>query len=116
MGAPNGWDDKDFPWGREGEYLDTKYPFVLHAERNAVLNYRGVKTDMKDAVLYVTLFPCNECAKELAQVGIKKVVYLEDKYVDQKETKASKRLLEACGIEYVQFSEPINKQVVLQLK
>lgn len=99
-GAPNCFEDSEFPWGREGEYLETKYPYVIHAERNAILNYRGNRKDMKDAKIYVDLFPCNECAKEIIQVGIKEVIYLSDKYADMDETKASKRLFDKCGVKY----------------
>ena len=66
-GAPNGFDDEKFPWGREGENLSTKYPYVCHAEMNAILNYRGSKKDLENAKIYVDLFPCNECAKIIIQ-------------------------------------------------
>ena len=58
-GAPNGFDDDKFPWAREGENLETKYPYVCHAEMNAILNYRGSKKDLENAKIYVDLFPCN---------------------------------------------------------
>lgn len=99
-GAPNCFEDSEFPWGREGEYLETKYPYVVHAERNAILNYRGNRKDMEGAKIYVDLFPCNECAKEIIQVGIKEVIYLSDKYADMDETKASKKLFDKCGVKY----------------
>ena len=70
-GAPNGFEDKYFPWDREGEFLNTKYPFVCHAELNAISNFRGNKKDLEGAKLYVTLFPCNECTKLIIQNGIK---------------------------------------------
>ena len=69
-GAPNGFSDEKFPWGRDGKNLDTKYPYVCHAELNAILNYRGSKKDLEDARIYVDLFPCNECAKIIIQSGI----------------------------------------------
>ena len=99
-GAPNGFDDDDFPWGRDGNPLDTKYLYVIHAERNAILNYRGSKRDFKGAKIYVDLFPCNECAKEIIQSGISEVVYLCDKYADTESVIASKRLLDKCGVKY----------------
>ena len=77
-GTPNGYDDKYFPWDREGDELETKYLYVVHAERNAILNYRGSNKDLEGAKIYVDLFPCNECAKEIIQSGIKEVYYLED--------------------------------------
>ena len=82
-GTPNGYDDCCFPWDREGDELETKYLYVVHAERNAILNYRGSNKDLEGAKLYVDLFPCNECAKEIIQVGIKEVYYLDDKYAEQ---------------------------------
>ena len=83
-GAPNGFSDEKFPWGRDGKNLDTKYPYVCHAELNAILNYRGSKKDLEDARIYVDLFPCNECAKIIIQSGIKEVIYLSDKYANYK--------------------------------
>ena len=80
-GAPNGFNDDEFPWAREGANLDTKYPYVCHAELNAILNYRGSKKDLENAKIYVDLFPCNECAKIIIQSGIKEVIYLSDKYI-----------------------------------
>ena len=99
-GTPNGFDDIYFPWDREGEELETKYPYVVHAERNAILNYRGSNKDLEGAKIYVDLFPCNECAKEIIQVGIKEVYYLEDKYANTNGVIASKRLFDACGVSY----------------
>ena len=69
-GAPNGFSDEKFPWGRDGKNLDTKYPYVCHAELNAILNYRGSKKDLEDARIYVDLFPCNECAKIIYQINM----------------------------------------------
>lgn len=85
-GAPNGFNDEKFPWGREGNPLETKYLYVVHAERNAILNYRGSRKDLENSKIYVDLFPCNECAKEIIQAGIKEVVYLSDKYANTDET------------------------------
>ena len=99
-GTPNGFDDIYFPWDREGDELETKYLYVVHAERNAILNYRGNNKDLEGAKIYVDLFPCNECAKEIIQVGIKEVYYLEDKYAHTNGVIASKRLFDACGVSY----------------
>ena len=104
-GAPNGFADKYFPWDREGEPLETKYLYVCHAEMNAILNFRGNKKDMEGAKIYVDLFPCNECAKMIIQAGIKKVVYLSDKYKDQDNFIASKKLFDACGVVYEHLEE-----------
>ena len=100
-GAPNGYHDDEFPWDREGEPLDTKYMYVVHAERNAVLNYRGSRRDFENAKIYVDLFPCNECAKEIIQAGIKEVIYLKDEFKsNQEQVIASKRMFDACGVKY----------------
>ena len=99
-GAPNGFDDERFPWSREGENLNTKYPYVCHAEMNAILNYRGNKKDLEHAKIYVDLFPCNECAKIIIQSGIKEVVYLSNKYADSENNIASRKLFDECGVIY----------------
>ncbi len=93
-GFPKGCSDDEFPWAREGE--DTKYPFVVHAELNAILNCNG--KDLRNAKLYVALFPCNECAKAIIQAGIGEVIYLSDKYATTPSTLASKRMLAAAGV------------------
>lgn len=99
-GMPRGCDDKDFPWDREAEdILDTKYPYVVHAELNAILNYR--RGTLQGSTLYVTLFPCNECAKAIIQAGIKKVVYGKE----YRSSEASKRMFDAAGVEYVKHAE-----------
>lgn len=102
-GTPNGFKDEYFPWGREGDPLDTKYLYVVHAERNAILNFRGNLNAFNNAKIYVDLFPCNECAKEIIQVGIKEVIYLSDKYKNTDETIASKKMFDICGVKYRQF-------------
>lgn len=114
-GAPNGFEDKYFPWDREGNDLDTKYMYVVHAERNAILNFRGNTKDLEGARLYVDLFPCNECAKEIIQSGIKEIVYLSDKYADLDSTIASKRMLDECGVSYRQLSKEHQKTIILDL-
>ena len=99
-GAPNGFNDDVFPWDREGNPLDTKYLYVVHAERNAVLNYRGSRKELENAKIYVDLFPCNECAKEIIQSGIKEVIYLSDKYANSENNIASRKLLDTCKVTY----------------
>ncbi len=93
-GMPKGCSDDEFPWAREG--VETKYPFVVHAELNAILNANG--RDLRGSRVYVALFPCNECAKAIIQSGVKEVVYLSDKYADTMATLASKRMLAAAGV------------------
>lgn len=112
-GAPNGFNDDVFPWKREGNPLDTKYLYVVHAERNAILNYRGSKKDLEGAKIYVDLFPCNECAKEIIQSGVKEVVYLSDKYANTEGTIASKRLFDECGVKYRQLD--VDKKIEIDL-
>jgi len=99
-GLPYGCEDDTFPWNREGEWLDTKYPYVVHAELNAILN--SIQK-LKNCTLYVSLFPCNECAKAIIQSGIRKIVYECDKYANEDNVKASKRMLQAAGVELVQL-------------
>jgi len=101
-GFPSGCPDDALPWDREGDYLDTKYPYVCHAEMNAVLN--SIMADLKGCSVYVALFPCNECAKVLIQSGIKEVVYLSDKYAGTDLVIASKKLFDLCGVKYRQLS------------
>lgn len=95
-GFPSGIDDGDLPWAREGGFLDTKYAYVCHSELNAIVNAKG--RSMKDCILYVTLFPCNECAKIVIQSGIREVVYYSDKYDGVDSNVASKKLLELAGV------------------
>ena len=98
-GMPKGCSDDEFPWNRDGE--DTKYPYVVHAELNAILNANG--RDLRGSKLYVALFPCNECAKAVIQAGVKEIFYLSDKYAATPGTIASKRMLDAAGVKYTQL-------------
>ena len=100
-GMPRGCDDDFMPWEREGNFLDSKYAFVCHAELNAILNY-GAGT-LKNAVLYTTLFPCNECAKAIIQSGIKEVVYSCDKYAHTEQNIAARKMFELAGVELTEF-------------
>lgn len=100
-GFPKGCSDDEFPWCREGEPYDNKYFYSTHSELNAILNYRG--GSLEGAKLYVSLFPCNECAKAIIQSGIKTIVYDCDKYADTPSVRASKRMLDAAGVRYYQY-------------
>ena len=115
-GAPNGFNDDSFPWGRDGHPLETKYMFVCHAEANAIDNFRGYKKEFEGARIYVDLFPCNECAKKIIQSGIKEVIYLSDKYADSDSTKASKLLFDTCGVKYKKLDEENQKTLKLSIK
>ena len=107
-GFPNGCSDEEFPWDREGDFGATKYPYVVHAELNAILNS---KNDLRGCSIYVSLFPCNECAKAIIQSGISRIVYESDKYADTDATIASKRMLRAAGVELYQLPYRIQMQV-----
>ena len=96
-GAPTGWDDAEFPWTAKGEPIDEKYPYVIHSELNAILN--SSMRDLKGSTLYVSLFPCNECAKSIAQTGIKRIVYLSDKYNETDTCKAARRIFDVTGVQ-----------------
>lgn len=103
-GAPNGFNDENFPWNKEGESLYSKHFFVCHAEMNAILNFRGNKKDLENAKIYVDLVPCNECAKLIIQSGIKEVIYLFDKNPYKEETIAAKMLFDTCNVKYRQMN------------
>ena len=112
-GFPTGLSDDDLPWAREGDWLDTKYPYVCHAELNAILN--SSLPSLKGATLYVALFPCNECAKAIIQSGIKRIVYLSDKYDGTDGNKASKLMLEQAGVSFGPL-ETKRSSILLPLK
>ena len=110
-GLPRGCSDDDFPWTRDGEDpLETKYVYSTHSELNAILNYSG--GSLEGARMYVSLFPCNECAKAIIQSGIKEIVYLSNKYKDTDATKASERMLTSAGVKLTQF-KPTKDKIVL---
>ena len=110
-GTPNGFSDDEFPWAREGKPLDTKYLYVCHAELNSILNFPGEKSSLKGAKIYVSLFPCNECAKAIIQSGIKEIIYESNKYKDTDGTIASKKMFDTCGIIYRQIT--LDKEIKL---
>ncbi len=111
-GFPRGCSDDEIPWEREGEFANTKYPYVCHGELNAILNYTG--TTLKNSRIYVALFPCNECAKAIIQSGIKEVIYKEDKYADTDSIKISKKMLKLGGVKIRKY-EPSNMKIELEL-
>ena len=102
-GMPTGCNDDEMPWEREGDFLETKYPFVCHAELNAILNSAAVS--VKGCTLYVTLFPCNECAKAIIQSGIKKVIYAENKYAGTDGVRASEQMFRMTGVVCEQYQK-----------
>lgn len=104
-GFPNGISDDEFPWDREAKCEEeTKYPYVVHAEANAILNFRGDNRALQGATLYVTLFPCHECTKLVIQSGIKKIIYRSNKYSHTADFREAKKMLDAVGIECVQYN------------
>lgn len=106
-GFPAGCSDDELPWGRIGEYLDTKYPYVCHAELNAILNSDFGR--MTNCRMYVNLFPCNECAKLIIQAGIKKVIYISDKYPGDEKFISARRMFKLAGVEMAQMDVPKRK-------
>ena len=102
-GFPKGCSDDVFPWGKtDKSFINTKYPYVVHAEANAILNS---STSLKGATLYVSLFPCNECAKLVIQSGVKHIIYMSDKYNGTDMNIASKKMLDAAGVTYEAMPE-----------
>ncbi len=111
-GFPMGCSDDEFPWNRDGEPYDNKYFYTTHSELNAILNYRG--GSLEGSRMYVTLFPCNECAKAIIQAGIKTVVYNDNKYGDTPSVKASCRMFDAAGVKYYKYAKT-GRQILIEL-
>ena len=109
-GFPQGCSDEEFPWNRDASRGETKYNFVVHAELNAILNARG--KSLVNSRVFVSLFPCHECAKAIIQTGVKEVVYLSDKYNGTESDNASKRMLNAAGVKLTKL-KPTKAQLVL---
>ena len=114
---PRGWKG-NFTWNRNKDLgmENTKYPYVIHSECNAISNYVGDKSMLEEATLYVTLFPCNNCSKLIIQSGIKRIVYKEDKYKNDIDNRLSKLLLSKCGIEFIQYDELIKRKNKVYVK
>lgn len=111
-GFPTGCSDDTLPWCREGEFLDTKYPYVCHAELNAVLN--SVPGNLTGCSIYTALFPCNECAKVIIQAGIREVIFLSDKYADTDSVRASRKMFDQAGLTCRRL-EPVSPTVTIRL-
>ena len=111
-GFPIGCSDDEFPWAREGDELEKKYVYTVHSELNAILNYRG--GTLEGSKMYVTLFPCNECAKAIIQSGIRELIYADDKYADTAAVLASKRMLRTSGVEYRPY-KPSGRRITLEV-
>ncbi len=111
-GFPIGCSDDELPWGREGDPLNTKYPYVCHAELNAILN--SIPGSLKGCVIYTALFPCNECAKVIIQSGIKRVIYLLDKYAGTDSVKAAKIMFDQAKVLYNKI-EPRIRSIQIEM-
>ncbi|XP_044493405.1 deoxycytidylate deaminase [Mangifera indica] len=117
-GFPRGCSDDKLPWAKKsktGNPLETKYPYVCHAEVNAILN-----TNHASAVgqrLYVTMFPCNECAKIIIQSGVSEVIYFVEKRLNNSDTAyvASHQLLSMAGVK-VRKHQPQMNQIVIKFE
>ncbi|CFW93468.1 Deoxycytidylate deaminase [endosymbiont DhMRE of Dentiscutata heterogama] len=103
-GLPWGCNDDDYPWeNNHKNWLETKYPYVVHAEANAIIH---AHQNCQGFSLYTTLFPCCECAKLIIQAGIKHVFYSNDKHNQKEEVMAAKRMLKDVGVEYGLVAAP----------
>lgn len=111
-GFPKGCSDDEFPWSRDDEGLDSKYVYVVHSELNAILNYTG--GSLEGSRIYVTLFPCNECAKAIIQAGIKEIIYASDKYATSVGVLASKRMLLRAGVKITPYT-PSGRKIEFEL-
>jgi len=110
-GFPIGCSDDELPWSKTAaDRLDTKYPYVCHAELNAIINKNS--SDVRGCTMYVTLFPCNECAKLSIQAGLAKIIYLSDKHHNKPEMVASRKLFDMVGLKYERFV-PKRDQIVI---
>jgi dCMP deaminase len=113
-GMPNGCSDDILPWGKGKKSSDSKYPVVVHSEVNTILNSLSL-SELNEATLYCTLFPCNECAKLIIQSGIKKVIFLSDKYDGDEYNLIAKRLFNMAGVQYEKFKSELGS-INLDLK
>ena len=111
-GFPKGCSDDEYPWVNEGSSLETKYVYVVHAELNAILNS---PRSVKGCKIYVSLFPCHECAKAIIQAGIQEIVYESDKYAESESVLASKRMLASAGVKMLQLTKKVKIEVMEQV-
>ena len=112
-GMPIGCSDDEFPWNRTHEDpVFNKYFYTTHSELNAILNYRG--GSLEGSKMYVTLFPCNECAKAIIQSGIKTIIYADNKYDGTPSVIASKKMLDAAGVVYKKY-ENTGRKIDIEL-
>jgi len=101
-GLPYGFDDNEFNWEDSDDFVMNKNSYIVHAEANAILNSSH---DLAGSDIYVTMFPCNECAKLLAQSKIKKVIYRDDKYLKKDSGKVAMKIFNKANIEVVKYEK-----------
>jgi dCMP deaminase len=110
-GFPTGISDDDFPWDSHEDYENSKYAYVVHAELNAILN---ATSKLEGCTMYVSLFPCNECAKAIIQSGIKELIYESDKYANTSSVIASKRMLSQAGVKLTKLDHQVDLSISIQ--
>ncbi|CAI9267307.1 unnamed protein product [Lactuca saligna] len=115
-GFPRGCSDDKLPWSKKsknGDPLETKYPYVCHAEVNCILNTNHASAAGQK--LYVTMYPCNECAKVIIQSGVSEVIYFVEKSLENADViyVASHKLLSLAGVK-VRRHEPRMNQILLR--
>ncbi len=109
-GFVTGIDESKLSLSRDGTWLSSKYPYIVHSEVNAIVN--SVVQSLRSSRLYCTLFPCNDCTKILAQAGIKEIIYLSNKHEESDMYIASKRLLDLSNINYRQLNDFNIKKII----
>lgn len=94
-GFVSGVDESEISWSNRPDLAqkDTKYPYVVHAEANAILH---AQRDLEGCNVYVTHFPCSECAKMLASKKVNKVYYFTEKH----DSSTSKKILRMSDIDF----------------
>lgn len=107
-GMPNGCSDDILPWGKDVVASKSKYAVVVHSEVNSIVNVIDFK-ELPESTLYCTLFPCNECAKLIIQSGIKKVVFLSDKYDGDEYNLIAKGIFNMAGVKYEKFQPGVDQ-------
>jgi len=113
-GFPNNCSDDILPWNKNGDFKEIKYSYVVHAELNAILSCNN-NNNLENCMLYVTLFPCNECAKAIVQSGIKKIYYLDGKYDNTDSAFVSRKIFDLADVRYEKYI-PERKNIEIKLE
>lgn len=74
-----------------------KYEYVVHAEVNCILHSTS---NTKNSSLFVTMYPCKDCAKLIVNAGVKRIIYADDKYKNE----ISEHIFNSCGINVRQLN------------